>query len=158
VTPAARREAVAHLRVAYEVSERRACSALGADCTSRSSLADKCQVPLALVGRMPTRLERGLAERPNSSARTCLPDHEPVLNHLKLFYAGPLNPPEFALYRHALVLFVCVSDAVLKLTISLWQLFCDLISAMRPRGLRTRFGAEMHNLADLEFVPNHVLR
>ena len=31
VTPAARREAVAHLRVAYEVSERRACSALGAD-------------------------------------------------------------------------------------------------------------------------------
>ena len=26
VTPAARREAVAHLRVAYEVSERRACS------------------------------------------------------------------------------------------------------------------------------------
>jgi putative transposase len=31
VTPAARREAAAHLRVAYEVSERRACSALGAD-------------------------------------------------------------------------------------------------------------------------------
>jgi putative transposase len=31
VTPAARREAVAHLRVAYEVSERRACFALGAD-------------------------------------------------------------------------------------------------------------------------------
>ena len=34
VTPAARREAVAHLRVTYEVSERRACSALGADRTS----------------------------------------------------------------------------------------------------------------------------
>ena len=34
VTPAARREAVAHLRVAYEVSERRACSALGAERTS----------------------------------------------------------------------------------------------------------------------------
>src|SRR5260370_29699097 len=33
-TPAARREAVAHLRVAYEVSERRACSVLGADRTS----------------------------------------------------------------------------------------------------------------------------
>jgi putative transposase len=31
VTPAARREAVVHLRVAYEVSERRACSALGTD-------------------------------------------------------------------------------------------------------------------------------
>jgi putative transposase len=34
VTPAARREIVAHLRVAFEVSERRACSALGADRTS----------------------------------------------------------------------------------------------------------------------------
>lgn len=34
VTPAARREAVAHLRVAYEVSERRACSALDADRSS----------------------------------------------------------------------------------------------------------------------------
>jgi putative transposase len=34
VTPAARREAVAQLRVAYEVSERRACSTLGADRTS----------------------------------------------------------------------------------------------------------------------------
>ncbi len=34
VTPAARREAVAHFQVAYEVSERRACSALGADRTS----------------------------------------------------------------------------------------------------------------------------
>jgi putative transposase len=31
VTPAARREAVAHLQVVYEVSERRACAALGAD-------------------------------------------------------------------------------------------------------------------------------
>ena len=30
VTPAARREAVAHLQVAYEVSERRACSTLEA--------------------------------------------------------------------------------------------------------------------------------
>jgi putative transposase len=34
VTPAARREAVAHLRVAYEVSERRACSTLDADRSS----------------------------------------------------------------------------------------------------------------------------
>jgi putative transposase len=43
VTPAARREAVAHLQVAYEVSERRACSAVGADRTSvryRSSRPD----------------------------------------------------------------------------------------------------------------------
>src|SRR5215469_9097786 len=34
VTPAVRREAVAHLRLAFEVSERRACSTLGADRTS----------------------------------------------------------------------------------------------------------------------------
>jgi putative transposase len=34
VTPAARREAVAHLCLAFEVSERRACSTLGADRTS----------------------------------------------------------------------------------------------------------------------------
>jgi putative transposase len=47
VTPAAWREAVAHLRVAYEVSERRACSALGADRTSiryRSSRPDDAVV------------------------------------------------------------------------------------------------------------------
>ncbi|MGY4298577.1 transposase-like protein [Bradyrhizobium sp. i1.4.4] len=34
VTPAARREAVAHLRAKFEVSERRACTALGVDRTS----------------------------------------------------------------------------------------------------------------------------
>jgi hypothetical protein len=34
VTPAVRREAVAHLQVTYKVSEQRACSALGADRTS----------------------------------------------------------------------------------------------------------------------------
>ena len=34
VTPAAKREAVAHLRTSFEVSERRACAALGADRTS----------------------------------------------------------------------------------------------------------------------------
>ena len=47
VTPAARREAVAHLRVGYEVSERRACWALGADRTSiryRSSRPDDAAV------------------------------------------------------------------------------------------------------------------
>ena len=46
MTPAARREAVAHLRVAYE-GERRACSALGADRTSiryRSSRPDDAVV------------------------------------------------------------------------------------------------------------------
>ena len=47
VTPAARREAVAHLRVAYAVSERRACSVLGTDRTSmryRSRRADDAAV------------------------------------------------------------------------------------------------------------------
>ena len=47
VTPAARREAVANLRVSYDVSERRACSALGADRTSvryRSSRRDDALV------------------------------------------------------------------------------------------------------------------
>ena len=47
VTPAARREAVAYLGVTYEVSERRACSALGADRTSvryRSSRRDDALV------------------------------------------------------------------------------------------------------------------
>jgi hypothetical protein len=34
VTPAARREAVAYLRVAFAVSERRACFVIGADRTS----------------------------------------------------------------------------------------------------------------------------
>ena len=34
VTPAAKREAVAHLRSAFEVSERRACSTLATDRTS----------------------------------------------------------------------------------------------------------------------------
>src|SRR5512139_2826137 len=51
VTPAARREAVAHLRVAYEVSERRACSALGADRTSvryRSRRLDDAAVRIRL--------------------------------------------------------------------------------------------------------------
>src|SRR6187455_2509208 len=51
VTPAARREAVAHLRVAYEFSERRACSALGADRTSvryRSSRPNNAVVRVRL--------------------------------------------------------------------------------------------------------------
>lgn len=34
VTPAERREAVAHLRMSFEVSERRACTVLGVDRTS----------------------------------------------------------------------------------------------------------------------------
>jgi putative transposase len=42
VTPAARREAVAYLRVTYEVSERRACSALRADRTSVRFRSIRC--------------------------------------------------------------------------------------------------------------------
>src|SRR6266516_2888127 len=34
VTPAAKREAIGHLRSAFEVSERRACTVIGADRTS----------------------------------------------------------------------------------------------------------------------------
>jgi len=47
VTPAARREAVAHLQVTYEVSERRACTTIGADRKSvryRSHRADDAAV------------------------------------------------------------------------------------------------------------------
>jgi putative transposase len=47
VTPAARREAVAHLRASFEVSERRACEALGVDRTLvryRSSRGDDASV------------------------------------------------------------------------------------------------------------------
>jgi putative transposase len=42
VTPASRREAVAHLRVAFAVSERRACLALGTD---RTSVRYRCRRP-----------------------------------------------------------------------------------------------------------------
>jgi putative transposase len=62
VTPAARREAVAHLRVAYEVSERRACSALGADRTSiryRSSRSDDAVVRARLRELAATRRRFG---------------------------------------------------------------------------------------------------
>jgi putative transposase len=51
VTPAARREAVAHLCLAFEVSERRACSTLGADRTSiryRSTRPDDTAVRMRL--------------------------------------------------------------------------------------------------------------
>ena len=41
VTPAARREAVAHMRNVFEVSERRACSVLGADRTSVRYRSDR---------------------------------------------------------------------------------------------------------------------
>jgi putative transposase len=51
VTPAARREAVAHLRTCFEVSERRACGVLGVDRTSvryRSYRPDDAAVRMRL--------------------------------------------------------------------------------------------------------------
>jgi putative transposase len=51
VTPAARREAVAHLQVTYEVSERRACTTIGADrklVRYRSHRADDAAVRVRL--------------------------------------------------------------------------------------------------------------
>jgi putative transposase len=47
VTPAARREAVAHLKGAHEVSERRACAVLGVDRSSvryRSRRSDDSEI------------------------------------------------------------------------------------------------------------------
>ena len=52
VTPVARREAVAHLQVTFEVSERRACCVLGADRTSvryRSTRPDDAAVRARLL-------------------------------------------------------------------------------------------------------------
>src|SRR5256885_13859227 len=48
VTPAARREAVAHLRVAFEVSERRACSTL---CSDRTSVRYRSRRPSDAAAR-----------------------------------------------------------------------------------------------------------
>jgi hypothetical protein len=49
VTPVARREAVAHLKVAFEVSERRACCVLDADRTSVRYRSDPTMLPCANV-------------------------------------------------------------------------------------------------------------
>src|SRR5215468_8687409 len=55
VTPAARREAVAHLRLAFEASERRACSTLGAD---RTSIRYRSMRPDDAAVRAPARTGR----------------------------------------------------------------------------------------------------
>ena len=72
VTPAAGQEAVARLRVAYEVSERRACSVLGADRASiryRSTRPDDSALRARLRERAAVRRRfgyggPGLRERP----------------------------------------------------------------------------------------------
>jgi putative transposase len=58
VTPAGKREAVAHLRTSFEVSERRACAALGVD---RASVRYRSQLPDDAVMR--TRLRELAAIR-----------------------------------------------------------------------------------------------
>ena len=82
VMPAAGREAVAHLRVAYEVSERRACSTLGTDRTSiryRSTRPDDTAVR--------TRLRELAAQRRRFGYRRLhilLTREGLVMNHKKL--------------------------------------------------------------------------
>ena len=51
VTPAAHREAAAHLQSAYEMSERRACRVLGVDRTSvryQGDQGDRTMAPCAI--------------------------------------------------------------------------------------------------------------
>ena len=77
VTPAARREAVAHLRVAFEVSERRACSTL---CSDRTSVRYRSRRPsdaaarsrlreLAAVIRQETNCQRLLVFEPEAEGK-----------------------------------------------------------------------------------------
>jgi putative transposase len=82
VTPAVRREAVAHLRIAFEVNERRACWALGAD---RSSVRYRSRRPDDGAAR--TRLRELAAIRRRFGYRRLhiLLDREGiVMNHKKL--------------------------------------------------------------------------
>ncbi len=82
VTPAARREAVAHLRVAYEVSERRACSALDADRTTvryRSTRPDDAAVRTRLRELAAVRRRFGYRRLHVLLAREGI-----IMNHKKL--------------------------------------------------------------------------
>src|SRR5260370_19937762 len=81
VTPAARREAVAHLRVAYEVSERRACSVLGADRTSvryRGRRADDASIRARLRELAGIRRRFGYRRLHNLPTR-----ESTIMNHKK---------------------------------------------------------------------------
>src|SRR5665213_1895644 len=82
VTPAVRREAVAHLQVTYQVSERRACSALGAD---RASMRYRSLRPDDLAVR--TRLRELASVRRRFGYRRLhilLRREGIVMNHKKL--------------------------------------------------------------------------
>src|SRR2546423_7419170 len=82
VTPAARREAVAHLRVAFEVSERRACSTL---CTDRTSVRYRSRRPSDAAARGRLR-ELALVRRRFRDRRLAilLTRQGIVMNHNKL--------------------------------------------------------------------------
>jgi putative transposase len=82
VTPAARREAVAHLRVAFEVSERRACSTL---CTDRTSVRYRSRRPCDAAAR--ARLRELAAVRRRFGYRRLhilLTREGLIMNHKKL--------------------------------------------------------------------------
>ena len=82
VTPAARREAVAHLRVAFEVSERRACSTL---CTDRTSVRYCSRRPSDAAAR--ARLRELAAARRRFGYRRLhilLTREDIIMNHKKL--------------------------------------------------------------------------
>ena len=76
VTPVAKREAVGHQRCAFEVSERRACTVLGAD---RSSVRYRAKRADDVVIRM--RLRARIAMPPLGYRRLHV---GPVMNHKKL--------------------------------------------------------------------------
>ena len=82
VTPAARREAVAHLRVAFEVSERRACSTL---CTDRTSVRYRSRRPSDAAARGRLR-ELALVRRRFGYRRLhiLLTREDIIMNHKKL--------------------------------------------------------------------------
>src|SRR5437762_8577492 len=82
VTPAVRREAVAHLQVTYKVSERRACSALGAD---RASMRYRGHRPSDAAARARLR-ELALVRRRFGYRRLhiLLTREGIVMNHKKL--------------------------------------------------------------------------
>jgi putative transposase len=82
VTPAARRDAVAHLRVAFKVSERRGCSTLGADRTSiryRSNRPDDASVRARLRDRASIRRRFGYRR-----LQVLLRREGIIMNHKKL--------------------------------------------------------------------------
>ena len=82
VTPAVRREAVAHLQVTYQVSERRACSALGAD---RASMRYRGRRPNDEAARMRLRELASVRRRFGYRRLHILLGREGmVMNHKKL--------------------------------------------------------------------------